>query len=71
MSQIKPLGAQWLMDMYDHLLEHPDIIKNGLKDAGIFDIFKYVAELANGLKLYNVCYDNLYIKITESINMRT
>ena len=39
MSQMKPLGAQWLMDLYDHLLAHPDIIKNGFKDAGIFDIF--------------------------------
>lgn len=26
-SQIKPLGAQWLTQMYDHLLAHPDITK--------------------------------------------
>ena len=39
MSQMKPLGAQWFMDLYDYLLAHPDIIKNGFKDAGIFDFF--------------------------------
>ena len=40
MSQMKPLGAQWLMQMYDHLLAHPEIISNGFKEAGIVDILK-------------------------------
>ena len=31
MSQMKPLGAQWLMQMYDHLLAHPDILKMVLR----------------------------------------
>lgn len=37
MSQMKPLGAKWIRAMYDHLLAHPDIIKNGFKAAGIVD----------------------------------
>ena len=31
MNQMKPLGTQWLMQMYDHLLAYPDIIKMGSK----------------------------------------
>ena len=40
MSQMKPLGAQWLIQMYDHLFAHPEIIKNGFKEAGIVDFLK-------------------------------
>ena len=40
MSQMKPLGAQWFMQMYDHLLAHPDIIRNDFKEAGIVDCLK-------------------------------
>ena len=33
---MKPLGAKWLMEMYDHMLMKPQIIINGFKGAGIF-----------------------------------
>ena len=36
MSVLKPLGAKWLMEMYDHMLMKPEIIINGFKGAGIF-----------------------------------
>lgn len=36
MSVMKPLGAKWLMEMYDHMLMKPEIIINGFKGAGIF-----------------------------------
>lgn len=39
MSQMKPLGAQWIRRMHDHLLANPDIIRNGFKAAGIVDCF--------------------------------
>ena len=39
MSQMKSLGAQWIQRMCDHLLAHPDIIRNGFKAAGIVDCF--------------------------------
>ena len=35
MSIMKPLGAKWLMEMYDHLLTKPEIIINGFKGSGI------------------------------------
>ena len=35
MSIMKPLGAMWLMEMYDHLLTKPEIIINGFKGSGI------------------------------------
>ena len=39
MTQMKPLGAQWIRRMHDHLLANPDIIQNGFKAAGIVDCF--------------------------------
>ena len=37
LSVVKPLGAKWLVDMYDYFKSQPDIIKNGFKGAGITD----------------------------------
>ena len=36
-SVMKPLGAKWLVELYDYLKGKPDIVKNGFKDAGILD----------------------------------
>ena len=38
LSTMKPLGAQWIKDLYLYMLEHPDIARNGFKAAGIADI---------------------------------
>lgn len=35
LSTLKPLGAQWLISMYDYLKEHYSITVNGFKAAGI------------------------------------
>ena len=35
LSVIKPLGAAWLMELYDFFKINSDIIKNGFKGAGI------------------------------------
>ena len=32
---MKPLGARWLVSLYDYLKEHPSIIGNGFKAAGV------------------------------------
>ena len=37
MSVIKPLGAKWLVNLYDCLKSKPSIIINGFKEAGIID----------------------------------
>ena len=37
LSIVKPLGAQWMIKLYDYLKSKPDIIKNGFKGAGISD----------------------------------
>ena len=37
MSRMKPLGAQWLIGMYEHMIAHPEIMKNGFRAAGIVD----------------------------------
>jgi len=31
----KPLGAQWMIRLYDYFKSKPDIAKNGFKEAGI------------------------------------
>ena len=35
MSVVKPLGAKWLMNLYDYMKQKPDIIRNGFRHAGI------------------------------------
>ena len=37
LSIAKPLGAQWMIKLYDYLKSKPDIIKNGFRGAGISD----------------------------------
>jgi len=39
-SRMKPLGAKWLVDLFDYLKGKPEIIKNGLKEAGVLDCIK-------------------------------
>jgi len=36
-SVMKPLGAKWLVDLYDYLKDKPEIIKNGFKEAGLLE----------------------------------
>ncbi len=35
LSIVKPLSAKWFVQLSDYLKEHPDIIKNGFRGAGI------------------------------------
>ena len=37
MSQMKPLGAQWLVELHQHMFTCPETIINGFKAAGISD----------------------------------
>ena len=39
MSIMKPLGARWLVSLYDYLNQQNDIIINGFKAAGIDSCF--------------------------------
>ena len=34
---VKPLGAKWLVDMYDYMKTKPEIIRNGFKEIGILE----------------------------------
>ena len=40
LSVMKPLGAKWLIELYDYIKSKPDTIKNGFKEAGILDCVK-------------------------------
>lgn len=35
LSKVKPLGAKWMVDLYDHLKAKPDMICDAFKAAGI------------------------------------
>ena len=35
LSFVKPIGAQWVIELYDYLKGHPNIISNGFKHVGI------------------------------------
>ena len=37
LSVIKPLCAKWMVALHDHIKSNPDLVKNGFKEAGIFD----------------------------------
>ena len=37
LSVVKPLGAKWLVDMYDYMKTKPEIIRNGFKEIGILE----------------------------------
>ena len=37
LSVVKPLGAQWMIVLYDYLKSKPDIIQNGFRAVGIED----------------------------------
>lgn len=37
MSIMKPIGAQWLLSMFDHFKQRPDIIRNGFNRSEITD----------------------------------
>ena len=41
LSIMKPLGAKWLIDMYDYFKSKPDIILNGFKGVGITDYVNF------------------------------
>ena len=36
-SIFKPISVNWMVDLYDYFLAHPQIIKNGFKHVGITD----------------------------------
>ena len=40
MAIMKPLGAQWLLKAYKHLMNNREIVKNGFKAAGITDALR-------------------------------
>ena len=37
LSIVKPLGAKWMMGLYDYMKSKPEIIINGFKEVGIFN----------------------------------
>ena len=46
MSQMKPLGAQWLIELHQHMLTCPETIRNGFKAAGISNALVKLASSA-------------------------
>ena len=38
LSTMKPIGAKWMIQLFDYFKTKPEIIKNGFKEAGIMQI---------------------------------
>ena len=38
MSVVKPLGAQWIIDAINYLKRNPNIVINGFRSTGIFEL---------------------------------
>ena len=41
LSVVKPLGAKWMIELFDHFKQHPEIIRNVFSAAGISDCLNY------------------------------
>lgn len=41
LSVVKPLGAMWLVDLYDYMKTKPEIIRHGFKEIGILESASY------------------------------
>ena len=37
LSVIKPLGAKWIVSLYEYIKSNPTLVRNGFKEAGILD----------------------------------
>ena len=37
LTNIKPLGAEWMVALHNYIKSKPDLVINGFKEAGIFD----------------------------------
>ena len=37
LTTMKPLGAEWMVALHSHIKNNPDLVRNGFKEAGIFD----------------------------------
>lgn len=40
LSVMKPLGARWMIQLYDYFKSTPEVVVNGFKATGIFDCVK-------------------------------
>ncbi len=40
LTVMKPLSAQWIIEMYEYFVNHPGIITNGFHAAGIQEILE-------------------------------
>ena len=38
LSTVKPVGAQWMVDLYDYIKGKAEIICNGFKEAGLLKL---------------------------------
>ena len=38
LNVVKPLGAKWMVELFDYIKSKPDVISNGFKKSRIFDI---------------------------------
>ena len=36
----KPIGAKWMMDLYDYIKSKPELVINGFRNVGIVDILE-------------------------------
>ena len=38
LSIMKPIGAKWMMDLYDYIKSKPELVINGFRNVGVVDI---------------------------------
>ena len=40
MSIMKEISVKWMISAFDYVSSHPEIIRNGFKEAGIVNVLK-------------------------------
>ena len=59
LSELKPLHAQWIIDVYEYLCKQPEIIKNGVKATGITGAVEFSHSVVQRIK--NPFISNFYL----------
>ena len=58
LSQVKPLHAEWILEMYKCLEKSNDLVLNGFKEAGITEVVEKANEVFQRIENQFTAYRN-------------
>ena len=61
LSIMKPIGAKWMMEAFDYIQSHPEMIRNGFKNVGITDFLKASCLLTLHIRIHTYMHVPIYV----------